>query len=97
MCMHYHRVLIEHGISPGEWAILSASSYFTPVLPLQLVIQARLGSEDDFSTDELKEAGMSCASRGWLTAGENGITLSDEGRQTCECIEQELMETVELL
>ena len=65
MCPHNHRVLVENGISPVEWAILSVTSYFLPALPNQLVIQAQLESEDDFSTDELKIAGVNCGRRGW--------------------------------
>ncbi len=97
MCSHNHRVLIESGITPMEWAVLSAASYFLPMSPNQLVIKARLESEDEFSTDELKIAGVSCGRRGWIIQGDNGITLTEEGRQLKERVGQELMETVELL
>lgn len=97
MCSHNHRVLVENGITPAQWALLTATSYFLPVLPYHLVLEAQLKSEDVFSIDELKEAGRCCASRGWIIAGDLGVTLSEEGRQTCERVEQELMETVELL
>lgn len=97
MCLHHHRVLVENGIMPEEWAILSTASYLLALKPPQFVIQAHLESEDNFSTEELKWAGISCARRGWIIQDSEGIRLTDEGLRFRDQMEQELNETVELL
>ena len=97
MITHHHRVLVENGITPQEWAVLSAASYLLPASPSQLVLQAQLGSEDEFSEFDMKLAGISCGRRGWIIQDDEGIALTDEGRRVREQIEQELTETVELL
>src|SRR4051812_46565062 len=97
MCVHDHRALVNNGITPVEWAILSSTSYLLPLPPSSLIIHAQAGSEEDFSMDELKEAVDQCAARGWIIIEENGITLSDEGRHTWETLEQVVMESVALI
>lgn len=97
MCMRNHRVLVEDCITPMEWAVMSATSYFLPLSPTQLVIHALLESEDDFSSDEIKYAALNCMRHGWLSQSRDGITLTEEGRQIKDRVNQELIETVELL
>jgi len=66
MHAHNHRVLVECGVTPVDWAVLSAISYLLPIQPNQLLIQAQLESEDDFSIDELKSASHNCLRHGWI-------------------------------
>jgi hypothetical protein len=97
MQAHNHRVLVENGITPAEWAVLSAISYLLPIQPNQLLIQSRLEAEDEFSIDELKNAAHNCLRHAWIIQNDTGIALTEEGRQLKERLSQELIETVELL
>lgn len=97
MHAHNHRVLVENNITPMDWAVLAAISYLLPIQPNQLLIQAQLESEDEFSIDELKNASHNCLRQGWIIQNEEGIALTEEGRVLKERMSKELMETVELL
>lgn len=97
MCMrHQHRVLVENGIEPTDWAVLSAGNYLRPRPPNELILEARLESEDDFSTSELKDAAHNCLRHGWIFQTPEGVGLTEEGLQLKERLNQELNETVEL-
>lgn len=96
--MHpHHRVLVEYGISPAEWAALSSTSYLVPLFPNELVTKAQLESEDNFSEMDIKLGVINCARRGWIIQHDDGIQLTEEGDRFKDQVSQELMETVELL
>lgn len=55
-----HRALSESSLSPAQWAILFAASYYLPAPLERFILEAQLESEDNFSVDELNEAIDDC-------------------------------------
>ena len=82
MRQHSHRVLSEYRITPPQWAILFAASYYLPAPVDQFVIEAQLESEENFSTDELSTALDDCLRAGWICGADQ--TRIQEMSEDCE-------------
>lgn len=66
MSTHNHRVLSEFHLTPQQWAILFAASYFLPAPVDQFIVEAQLEADENFTVEELTRAFDECLSNGWI-------------------------------
>lgn len=66
MRTHIHRVLSEHHLTPQQWAVLFAASYYLPAPLEQFIVEAQLEADENFAIDELTKAYEECQEKGWI-------------------------------
>jgi hypothetical protein len=66
MWQHDHKVLEEYRVTPAQWAVLLAASYYTPVSRNQLLDLAMLESEFALLEEEVMEACEQCLFQSWI-------------------------------
>lgn len=67
---HIHRVLSQYHLSPAQWAILFAASYYLPAPVHQFVNEAQLEANEDFTIDQLSDAFDECLKFCWICSAD---------------------------